>query len=193
MTVGAFETSTHNGTHVDAPLHVEAGGHPVDQLDARALVGPATVVDATRAPVIDAGWLRRQDAARDAAQRAPRLLFKTSETRDGTAWLPNFPPFTAEAIDLLATWGCVLVGTDAPSVDAADSTTLPAHHALVRNGIVNAENLLLNEITPGLYIVVIQPLRLDGMDAAPAGAMLFTPAEWRAHLNDLSFLQGRPS
>ena len=66
----------------------------------------------------------------------------------------------------------MLVGTDAPSVDPADSKTLDAHKALARYNIVNLENLLLKDVTPGSYRLVALPLKLPGLDAAPVRAVL---------------------
>src|SRR5262245_52920727 len=41
---------THQGTHVDAPLHLLAGGGPVDQVPIEAMVGTATLVDLRHKP-----------------------------------------------------------------------------------------------------------------------------------------------
>lgn len=181
VNVGRWSTSTHNGTHADAPFHVDANGVRAEAFDAGQFVGPATVIDATRADVIDVPWLTRQ-----AFEWSARLLFKTNDRVDPEVWYDSYPPLTVEAVDLMAERGCVVVGTDAPSVDPVDSKALSAHHAFVRNGVVNVENLMLNGVAPGLYIVVMQLIIIEGMDAAPVTASLFDGEDFGA-LADGSF------
>ena len=65
-----------------------------------------------------------------------------------------------------------LVGIDAPSWDAVDSRTLDVHKALAARGIVNVENLRLDDITPGRYELLAAPVAWRDMDAAPLRALL---------------------
>jgi arylformamidase len=68
--------------------------------------------------------------------------------------------------------GVKLVGIDTPSVDAADSRTLDAHHILAGEGIAILENLQLDDVAPGEYELIALPLKLAGMDASPVRAIL---------------------
>jgi arylformamidase len=74
----------------------------------------------------------------------------------------------------LATRGVTLVGIDTPSVDPAESKDLPAHQALRETGIVNLENLGLDEVAAGDYELVALPLKLAGACASPVRAILRT-------------------
>jgi arylformamidase len=76
------------------------------------------------------------------------------------------------AAQWLVAHGVVLFGTDAPSVDARTSTTLPVHHALFSGGAYVLENLALEGVTPGRYELLAQPVRIEGADGAPVRAML---------------------
>jgi arylformamidase len=167
VTLGAFQMSAHLGTHADAPLHFQENGSSVDQLSLHAFCGPALVVR------VDGDAIRPDHVDSLDLESAPRVLFKTRASNvEETAWSDDFPPILPETIRTLAEAGAVLVGTDAPSVDPADSQDLPAHHALARHGLCNLENLALAEADPGRYVLFAPPLRLRGMDAAPVRAVL---------------------
>ena len=172
VNVGAFEMSTHAGTHVDAPLHFQSDGASVDRIKLEIFVGPAYVVHVEDADAVGVHHIETLDFS-----GVPRVLFRTpsSNAPDGV-FDERFTSIDPETIRFLADRGVVLIGTDAPSVDPFDSKTLPAHHELARCGIVNLENLMLREVPPGLYRLTALPLKLVGLDAAPTRAIL-TPAE----------------
>jgi arylformamidase len=171
VNLGAFRMSVHLGTHADAPFHVDSDGARSGDFPLAVFWGPAQVV-----AVEDAAIRSDHVAGLDIAA-APRVLFKTrASERPATAWSKDFPPIQPEALRRVAEEGAVLVGTDAPSVDPADSQKLPAHHALARHGLFNLENLVLAGVAPGRYELVALPLRIEGMDAAPVHAALRRPA-----------------
>ena len=168
VNVGAVTLSTHTGTHADAPLHYDAGGAAIDALPLSSFVGPAWVVEVPRVDFILPEHLRGVDL-----ERFPRVLFKTrSSAVPDDVWSADFAALHPDLVAWLGARGVVLVGTDAPSVDPADSTALPAHHALARHRIVNLENLSLGHVSAGGYRLVALPLKLSGMDASPVRAVL---------------------
>ena len=178
VNIGAVSMSTHTGTHFDAPLHYDADGAPTDALGLACFIGPAVVVEVREGALILPEHLAGIDTA-----RFPRVLFKTrASDTPGDVWSDDFPALHPETVDALGRRGVVLVGTDAPSVDPADSTLLLAHHALARCGIVNLENLCLRGVEPGGYQLVALPLKLAGMDAAPVRAVLL-PLPEANHIN----------
>lgn len=78
----------------------------------------------------------------------PRVLFRTGGWPD-TARFPDSIPVMEPALPgWLAARGVVLVGVDAPSVDALDSKTLDNHHALGRAGVAIVEGLWLDDAGP---------------------------------------------
>ena len=167
VNVSWAKTSPHVGTHVDAPYHYMAEGKRLGQLDVEAFVGPALVVDATDRDALDADLLRGLDLA-----ASPRVLFRTRERSDPETFHDRFPVLTEDAVALLARGGVRLVGVDVPSVDEADSKTLPVHHLLGRAGIVNVENLMLDGVEAGRYELLAAPVRWTDLDAAPLRALL---------------------
>lgn len=167
VNVGWAKTSPHVGTHVDAPYHFDERGARVGGLPLDAFVGPAIVIDATGRHSLDADLLRGLPLA-----DAPRVLFRTQRRTDPTSFLHEFPLLTPDAIATLAASRVRLVGVDAPSYDAVDSKTLDVHKALAARGIVNVENLRLDDIAPGKYELLAAPVAWREMDAAPLRALL---------------------
>lgn len=167
VNVGAVHLSLHSGSHADAPLHFTSDGASVDQLPLASFIGPATVIDVGDVALIEPRHVEAQESL------APRVLFRTAYSRVPTEeWADDFSPVAPDTIRWLAERGVVLVGTDAPSLDPPDSTSLPAHHALRACAMVNLEHLDLSGVTPGPYRLVALPLRLEGMDASPVRAVL---------------------
>ncbi len=168
VNLSAVALSTHAGTHADAPLHFLRGGLSIDQIPLLQFVGPCLVTEINEGDAIQPEHVAANDAS-----RIPRVLFKTRHSSvPDTRWDPALLPILPATIERLAGQGVVLVGTDSPSVDPADSKTLDAHKALARHGIVNLENLSLGHVAPGVYRLVALPLKLPGLDAAPVRAVL---------------------
>src|SRR5215468_3077482 len=57
--VSHLSFGTHIGTHVDPPSHFVPGGKALDQLPLDVLIGPARVIDAGEARVIDVAVIER--------------------------------------------------------------------------------------------------------------------------------------
>jgi len=151
-----FTMSAHVGTHVDAPSHVVAGGESIGRVDLKPFFGEACVVDLPGRGEISA------DALPKGTFSAPRVLFKTG----GRAFLS---PLAALRI---AEKGCLLVGTDAMSVDPGDAADLPVHRTLLSRGVAILENLDLSAVMPGKYQLVALPIRFRELDASPVRAIL---------------------
>ena len=166
--VAAVTMSVHTGTHADAPYHFDEHGAAIADVPLEPYLGPATVVEAGAGGSIDGDTLRALDLA-----RIRRVLFKTRASGlPESQWDTGFAFLTERAAQHLADSGLLLVGTDAPSVDAHDSKTLAAHRALARGGVAILESLHLAAVPPGEYELIALPLRLAGLDASPVRAVL---------------------
>ncbi len=169
VNLSSLRLSAHTGAHADAPWHFAAAGLTIDQVPLEAYWGLAQVVTVTR----PAGGLTPADFAAYDLSRAPRLLVRSSASgRPLTEFPDAFVYPTSDLADFLARQGVILYGSDAPSMDAADSHQLPGHHALWRNGIAILEGLDLSQPPDGLYELVALPLRLVGGDGSPVRAAL---------------------
>lgn len=169
--VSAIEMSPHVGTHADAPLHVRPGAAGSEALPLDAFVGAARVLTIDREP--------RDVGMDELLPRVPdgttRLLLRTGCSIADGVFPADWPALTVMCADALTARGLRLLGVDCPSVDRRASTTLPTHHAIFDGGAAVLENLDLREIPDGEYLLVAQPLRLDGLDAAPVRAVLYEP------------------
>jgi arylformamidase len=167
VNVAALSASVHAGTHADGPLHVDDDGAGAGSLPLAVFVGPAVVVDARGRQVLDADALNGVEL-----DDAPRVLFRTRDRTDPESFPERFAALSPGLARWLVEHGVVLVGTDAPSVDPVDSTALDVHRILVAGGVVNVENLVLDDVAPGRYTFIGLPLRLVDADSAPLRAVL---------------------
>jgi arylformamidase len=168
VNVGRFETTTHAGTHADAPLHYDAAGQDAATLDLTPYLGPCRVVDARGAGAL----VTRDFLAARLADPPPRVLLRTYAAFPRDAWDPLFIALAAEAIVWLAGQGVRLIGVDAPSLDPQASKTMDAHHAVRDHDMRILEGLVLDDVPPGDYELIALPLRLAGLDSSPVRAVL---------------------
>ena len=164
INVGAFNASTHFGTHLDAPFHFTDSTETIDQLDLGVCYGEALVVDVRGQSLIGPELLP------DGLPK--RILLRTDSWLSSGQFPISIPTLSLEAVRKLASQSVTLVGVDVPSVDELDSKDLPIHHALYRSRITILESLCLQDVTPGHYLLAAFPLRLLGGDAAPVRAVL---------------------
>ncbi len=158
--VGTLSCSLHWGTHVDAPAHMLPAGACMEELDAERLHGPACVIQLGGRKVI-----RPEDLPESLP--APRVLLATGASMEygSEAYWKRHPVLTVEAARHLLDKGMLLLGMDTCSPDRAP---WPVHHLLLGAGVPLVENLVgLNDL-PGLVELLVAPLPLRGVEAAPA-------------------------
>jgi arylformamidase len=158
--------NVHTGTHVDAPLHMIAGGETIETISLERLVGPARVLDLTHLK----DFITKEDLVPFAIQRGERIVFKTTSSFS-EEFLLDFVFLREDGAAYLAEIGVGLVATDALGIERAQSE-YPTHRTLMRNDIIIVEGLRLKEVPAGNYMLVIAPLKLTGIDASPARAFL---------------------
>lgn len=164
---------SHTGTHVDAPRHFFDAGGTVDRLPLEALIGPALVLPfADDVMSVTAGLLREHNL-----EGVERLLLRTRNSAFVTEreFRPDFTYLAPDAADYLVALGIKLIGVDYLSVEQFRSGHHRTHRTLLERGIVIVEGLDLSRIEPGLYAFSCLPLRLEGLDGAPARAVLMRP------------------
>ena len=168
--VSALSFGSHTGTHVDAPKHFFDDGLGVDALSLDVLMGPARLIcidDAVMA--VGEEHLRLHELTGHT-----RVLIKTRNSafiresefrRDYTYLAPDGAAY-------LASIGVTLVGVDYLSVEQFHSGHHKTHRTLLEKGIVIVEGLDLSAPPSGPYELRVLPLRLAGLDGAPARAVL---------------------
>ncbi|TDA65815.1 MAG: cyclase family protein [Clostridia bacterium] len=161
---------THTGTHLDAPLHVEAGGASLDRLDLLPLIGPCRVLDLTAVTE----KITAPDLHAHSVQPRDFLLLKTRNSLT-ESYGQDFVYLEAGAARTLADAGVRGVGLDALGIER-DQPGHETHKILLRHGIVVMEGVRLTEVQPGSYFLLALPLSLVGTEAAPCRAILIGPA-----------------
>jgi len=172
--VSRLSFGSHTGTHVDAPRHFFDAGSTVDRLPLNALIGPAQVFSfADDVMQITADHLRGQRLT-----NVERILLRTRNSGfvKDREFHPDFTYLAPDGAEYLASLGVKLVGVDYYSVEQFRSGHHRTHRTLLERGIVIVEGLDLSAIEPGQYAFCCLPLRLEGLDGAPARAVLMRPS-----------------
>ena len=170
--VSRIDMGSHSGTHVDAPKHFFDDGAGADTLPLDVLMGPARLIavdDAVKS--VGETELRAHDL-----RGVTRVLIRTRNS----AWLasgstefhPDYTFLSPEGAAYLVGLGVKLVGVDYLSVEQFHSGHHRTHRTLLGANVVIIEGLMLTEPPPGDYELRCLPLRLTGLDGAPARAVL---------------------
>ncbi len=155
---------SHSGTHVDAPMHVIRNGLPVDQVPLDALVGPARVLRIKAAP--------KQVIGREAVEAGlideRRIILDTGWHRKWAtdAYYAECPKVDEGFAELLVERGVRCLVTDVP-------LSLEVHNIVLGSGCCQVENVVgLDQVKSDKVYLVALPLRISGVDAAPARAIV---------------------
>ena len=171
VTITCLQMSAHAGTHVDAPAHFIRGGAGVDTLALDVLVGPVLVAQALEADALTADIL----AEMAIPLGADRVLFRTRNSdrwaRGESEFAEDFVAITEDGARWLVERGIRLVGVDYLSV-APYGASVPTHQMLLAASVILVEGLDLSGVAPGMYRLVCLPLKIVGVDGAPARAIL---------------------
>jgi arylformamidase len=103
-----------------------------------------------------------------------RILLRTrnSGLLHDSEFHPDYTFLAPDGAEYLVSRGVQLVGIDYLSVEQFHSGHHLTHRTLLRAGVVIVEGLDLSEPPPGEYELTCLPLRLAGLDGAPARAVL---------------------
>ena len=115
VNIGKMTTSTHMGTHIDAPFHFDDNGLKVLDLPIDLYIGRARVIDVSGYESIGRQELEDIDFG-----GAERILLKTGSRPDPTVFPEVFTYLRADIGPLLKERGVRLIGVDTPSVDPED-------------------------------------------------------------------------
>lgn len=167
VNIGKLTTSTHMGTHIDAPFHFDDNGLKVRDLPIDLYIGRARVLDVSGVESVGRTELEAFEFG-----GAERILLKMGHREDLTIFPENFPYLRADIGPLLKERGVRLIGLESPSVDPEESKTLDAHHSLNSNGVMILENIVLDAVAPGDYELIALPLPLSDADGSPVRAVV---------------------
>ncbi|WP_010284691.1 arylformamidase [Bacillus timonensis] len=167
VNVGKITTSTHIGTHIDAPFHFDNEGKKVHELDLDRYIGKAKVIEVSGKKEIGVEDLKQFDLS-----GVKRLLIRTNSWKNRKKFPTSITSLKPEIALFLAEKGIRLIGIDTPSVDQLDSKDLQAHHHLYQHGIYILEGIVLEGVELGDYELIALPLPIEGADGSPVRAVL---------------------
>ncbi|NBI28926.1 cyclase family protein [Chengkuizengella marina] len=166
----AFESilslNVHTGTHLDAPLHMIESGDTIESIPLENLVSTARVLDLTHVE----GQIGKSDLEPFAIQEGEWILFKTKNSLSEQFDF-NFIYLDEDGAAYLKDLKVKGIGTDGLGIERAQPDH-ETHKILFENKIIIVEGLRLKDVPSGTYFMVIAPLKLEGIDAAPARAFL---------------------
>ncbi len=160
----------HTGTHVDAPAHFIAGGATITELPLDILNGRVRVIE-----IFDKEKVGLQEIQNLELESDFRVLLKT---RNSSLWKnkkrfqKNYVYLTLDAAKYLAEKDIKLIGFDYLSLEKFGDSEHPIHRYLLGNQVIILEGLNLFEVEAGEYEMSCLPLKLTGLDGAPARVIL---------------------
>jgi len=165
-------TTLHLGTHIDAPAHGIPSGTTVDQIPLEVLIGPAEVRQIPE-DVLEIG--PEELDALNLPTDCKRLLLKTGNEvlwDRGPEFSKAYAALTVEGAVWVRDRGIQLVGIDYLSIQGYNEPGFDTHNTLLSAGIVILEGLRLETIQPGQYELICLPMKIAGVDGAPARVIL---------------------
>jgi arylformamidase len=172
VTMSRIEMDSHDGTHIDSPLHFIKGGASIDEMPIGTAVGPARVIE-----IFNEKEVTVEELEPHRIRQGERILFKTKNsprvygTRVYKGDYVAIAPATAE---YLAGIGILLVGLDYLTIAGMNppENITAVHLAFLTKGVYILEAINLDGVIPGNYELICLPLRLDRGDAGPCRAVI---------------------
>ncbi|MEO7503330.1 MAG: cyclase family protein [Gemmatimonadaceae bacterium] len=168
--VSSIAFGSHTGTHVDAAKHFFDDGETVDQIPLDRLIGAAILL-AFDDDLMSVG---ATDLQQHDIGSHTRVLLKTrnSSLLGRSDFVKDYTFLAPDGAEYLVERGVELVGIDYYSIEQFHSGHHRTHLTLLEKKTVIVEGLDLSEPAPGEYQLICLPLRLAGLDGAPARAIL---------------------
>jgi len=159
---------SHAGTHIDAPSHAGIANQTMDDYTLDVFYGPVRVIEIFNEPLISVDDLRNENI-----QAGERVLFKTDNSLRGfEAFHDDWTALSSDAATYLAESGVILVGIDWFGIKQKGAPDNGAHTELLKHGIPILEGIDLSRADEGTYILSAFPIAYQGIDGAPARAVL---------------------
>lgn len=167
VNVGQFKTSTHMGTHIDAPFHYDDNGLTIEEMPLEIYLSTAQVIDVQGLKEISSNDLPQP------AEGVTTVLLKSCSWVDRTNFPGSWPVFDESIAGWMKEKGIRLLGVDVPSVDQETSKELPMHQAMNINERYILEGIVLDNIDAGVYQLAALPLKIKGAEGSPVRAVLY--------------------
>ncbi|MGH4120125.1 cyclase family protein [Clostridium sp.] len=156
----------HTGTHIDAPYHVDDMGATIEAIDLTKLFTKCRVLDLTKVK----NRITKKELMDKNIEQGEFLLLKTinSFTEE---FDPSFVYVEKSGAEYLAQKEIVGVAIDSYGIERGQPEH-ETHKILFNKGIIIIEGVRLKEIGEGEYFMCALPLKIKGVDGAPARIVL---------------------
>lgn len=164
-----LQCGAHTGTHIDAPAHFLKNGTTVDKIPLDTFMGLCQVLDLTE---VEDG-ITADDLAECEIEAGDIILFKTanSSLEPTDPFQPDFVYLTADGAEYLVDLGVKAVGIDYLGIER-NQPDHATHTILLENEVAIIEGLRLDHVQAGVYYLCCFPMAMQGVEAAPARAIL---------------------
>ncbi len=191
-----YSASEHGGTHLDAPIHFGEAGSATDQIALSRLVGPAVVIDISKACDKDPDYRLTVDDV-TGWEKSNGMIPVDSIVLIRTGWGKfwpdkkkylgtdvegdvenlHFPGVSREAAEFFAKQRKIDgVGIDTASLDHGPSKDFIAHQVLNSSHIYGLENIASLERLPARGATLIAlPMKIKGGTGGPARIIAILP------------------
>ncbi|MBW6410620.1 cyclase family protein [Clostridium weizhouense] len=167
---------SHNGTHMDAPLHVIENALTLDKMDVSNFMGLGIVIDCkdlvnAKEKIIDISYIEKN---RINVEKAEFLIFNTGYFHKwgNKDYFKDYPILHENLINYIINHKKKGIGIDLMSIDIISSENLPIHNKILKNNIVIIENLTnLDRLGNDLFEFYALPLKYENSDGAPVRAI----------------------
>ncbi|MFH1174584.1 MAG: cyclase family protein [archaeon] len=161
-----LEFGAHAGTHIDAPYYLFTDKWTSDQVPLDRLMGTCQVLDLTN---VDE-YITEKELSKQTISQS-MLLLKTKNSYDPLEkYNPHHVALSPGGANYLISKGITVLGYDYQSFERAGSTDI--HRLFMAKDIILIDNLRLREAEAKEYQFICLPIKVTGIDAAPARAIL---------------------
>lgn len=161
-----LDFGAHAGTHIDAPFYLFKDKWTCDQIPFTRLIGNCQVLDLTDVDdIITVDHLRKKSISKS------MVLLKTKNSFDAmVSYNPTHVALSVEGAQYLIEQGVTTLGYDYQSFEREGKNDV--HHVFLSQSITLIDNLRLAATTEKEYLLICLPVKVTGIDGAPARAIL---------------------
>lgn len=165
-------TSTHQGTHIDAPFHFFNNGETIDKIDLSRCIVRAIKIDLRFKKPKEAITIKDLLKYEPLVDQGLSLILHTGWDRmlSQKEYFSDFPYISVELAKWFAQKKIKLLGLDLPCPNIYDWKAL--HETLLGNSVLIVEGLVnLEELGDKEFIFFAMPLKIRGRDGSPVRAI----------------------
>ena len=161
---------SHNGTHIDAPKHMNKNGKSLDEMEINNFLGNALLIDVNNMKKIELEYIKNFE--KDILE-SDFIIFKSGWSKyfNKDLYYKSYPTLTKECAIYLGNTSIKGIGIDMLSVDTYESNDFEIHTILFEKSKVIIENLTNLESLPEKFLFIAAPLKYDNADGSQVRAI----------------------